>query len=173
MRANAKHHEVLARAVRGCRSYLEVGVQEGGSLSAVINAGMGVQDLLLCDTWCRLHGGTGRGDHRHIEFMLEELAYEGEATFLDGRSQATLPKYIAQHRGATFDLSHVDGSHDHEDALMDLENVWRLTAKRMVVHDVSFAQVWQAVVRFGDRDDAEAHVTFGDLSSVMFERRKV
>lgn len=172
MRCDLKHRAVLKVAATGSRSFLEIGVQDGGSLTEVLIAEPRIQNLLLCDTWCRRHGGTGRGDHKHIEELLFGLGYRDEVKFLDGRSQDTVPRYSAFHNGAQFDLSHVDGSHDYEDALMDLENAWKLTAKRMVVHDVSFGQVWKAVNEFGGRADAEARVAFGDLSTIVFERRK-
>jgi hypothetical protein len=43
--------------------------------------------------------------------------------FISGDSKETVPAYFQQHRGKTFDYVLVDGAHDPETAMIDLENV--------------------------------------------------
>jgi len=133
------HHEVFA-LFTGVMSYLEIGVQEGQSLAAVIRANPGLQRVTLCDDWGSSHGGTGRGDNGHIEILLRHLGFVGKVTYLTGRSQELVPSL-----NDAFDLVHVDGDHSTEGARSDLENILRVSTHWIVVHDIFFPEVWAAV----------------------------
>jgi hypothetical protein len=115
------HHEVFAQ-LTGVTSYLEIGVQEGQSLAAVVRANPGLQRVTLCDDWGSSHGGTGRGDNGHIEILLRHLGFVGKVTYLTGRSQELVPSL-----NDAFDLVHVDGDHSTEGARSDLENILRVS----------------------------------------------
>ncbi len=179
MRVSSGHREWIGYLAAEHRpeSYLEVGVREGESLGAVICVGS-VKRLLLCDTWDRVAGGTGRGSHDHISALLVRQGYSGKVEFLDGRSQITLPAHLEGGSGyhsavrpPRYDLTHVDGGHSYPEALADLRNVWALTEGRMIVHDIAFEPVWKAVVEFGrDLAGASADCVFGDWGSICFTR---
>ena len=136
---NVFHHDLLA-TLTPITSYLEIGVQEGNSLAAVVAANPGLSQITLCDEWGRAHGGTGRGSHAHIDARLASLGYTGRVTYLDGLSQRLIPTL----KGQTFDLVHIDGDHSANAARTDLENIWPLAAHYIVVHDVFFMSVWEA-----------------------------
>jgi len=96
------------------RAYLEIGVQEGHSLRAVIEAGR-LDAVTLVDTWGSAYGGTGKGTHEHIGHLLNALKFTGTRTFLDGDSKALVPTIRCR-----FDLIHVDGDHSEDGARSDL-----------------------------------------------------
>jgi hypothetical protein len=125
-------------------SFLEIGVQEGFSLAAVVGANAYMKKVALCDTWGWVDGGTGRGSHEHIEALLDGLGYRGERIYLTGDSKVTVPTL----REATFDLIHVDGDHTEAGAYADLHNVTPLAGRYIVVHDIFMPSVWAAVSRW-------------------------
>jgi len=100
------------------KRYLEIGTKEGDSLAAVLQHG-NPELMAICDTWGDETGGTGRGDHLHIEELLKELDYRGEIVWLDGNSLDLVPT-LQQ----TFDLILVDGPANQSP--QDLENSWPL-----------------------------------------------
>ncbi len=154
------HHDVFAAIAREWHtntSVLEIGVQEGHSTEAIVKAFPYLQRLTLCDDWGHVDGGTGRGSHEHIEQRLDTLGYTGIREYLDGKSQNTVPGLIQQ--GQYFDLVHVDGDHSVAGASTDLVNVLRLKPRYIVIHDIFFPAVWEAVsgwlkVRVGNFKEA-------------------
>jgi hypothetical protein len=68
------------------KTYLGIGVNEGGCVRTVVTAIPEI-DLTLCDTWGTIHGGRGRGNHNHIVELLEKAGHRGNVRFLDGPSQ--------------------------------------------------------------------------------------
>lgn len=136
------HRSFVAEVARQSHitSMLEVGVRDGDSVLAVINA-VEISSLALCDDWGAHFGGTNRGSHAHIEKQLE-----GEniaVLWLDGKSSDLLPKIISQ--GRKFDLVHIDGDHSREGCLSDLRYALQLASKVIVIHDVFMLDVWLAV----------------------------
>lgn len=117
----------------GVRRYLEVGCREGDSLRQIVANSAILERIVVCDMWGPMYGGTGRGGHDHIDWMLNGLGYTGEREFLDGDSKLTVPTI-----GETFDLVLVDGDHSAEGALADLQNCWPLVISggQLVFHDV-------------------------------------
>lgn len=113
--------DIAARDVQPS-SYLEVGVSDGASLLAVLNA-FPVQRVVLCDLWEPVEGGSGRGSHAHISKLLADVNFGGTAWFLDGDSRTLLPTIPASPQ---FDLATVDGNHSAEGAASDLACVWPL-----------------------------------------------
>jgi hypothetical protein len=48
----------------------------------------------------------------------------------------------------TYDLVTIDGSHFYEDVIIDLREGWRLAKRIMVVDDITFPGVAQAMTEF-------------------------
>ena len=70
------------------RSYLEIGVADGFTLSCRLRENAQLDDLVLCDTWGATDGGTNRGSHEHIEKLLLDRRFPlDRVTFLDGDSK--------------------------------------------------------------------------------------
>ena len=115
---------------RSVRRYLEIGVQEGRSLDAALDAGT-IETLVLIDPWGDRYGGTGRGSHAHIAARLTERGYTGDVTYFDEASHAVLPRLHA----LRVDLIHIDGDHSYAGAFRDLGGSRRLT-DLILIHDV-------------------------------------
>lgn len=154
------------------KTYLEVGVQEGKSLEAVcLAAASRLDHVALCDTWESVSGGSGRGSHDHIIQLLAGLpASPALVTYLDGDSRTVLPTL-----SCAFDLVHIDGGHSFDAVRSDLEHGWRCCSKWMVVHDISFSEVWQAFFAFASqlswRHKVECH--FGGHGTAVVTRESV
>lgn len=157
--------DVLAELARKSRSYLEVGVQEGRSLAIALAARPAPSRVVLCDDWGTDSGGTGRGSHEHLRPLLED--YRGEVEFLDGDSREMLPRLLVP-----FDLVHVDGGHSYEVASSDIANGWRLCRRWLVVHDVSFPEVWRALCEFvqAATDEMFVELYFGGHGTAVVRR---
>jgi predicted O-methyltransferase YrrM len=110
-------------------SYLEIGVQDGHSLSVVVSTAKTIQTITLIDTWGGEYGGTARGNHDHIAVMLYDLGYTGKVRYLDGSSHEVLPRLA----GEVFDLILVDGDHSEQGAAQDLKESWGLLATRGIL----------------------------------------
>lgn len=168
----ASQHEILARLSRllPAQSYLEVGVRDGCSLWVVLEANSRIKRLALADDWGTSHGGTGRGSHEHVAALLRDIGWPGRVTWLDGRSQETLPELGMRVPTPKFDLVHVDGDHSYRGALADLRNCWPLTLRAMVVHDVDLvADVRRAVEKFSLESRREwSHHTGGHGTAVFW-----
>lgn len=117
------------------RSYLEIGVQEGNSLSTVLKADTQrlIDRIALCDNWGGSYGGTSRGNHDHIHNVLRSVNYQGTVEFYDGDSKQTVPTVPGQ-----FDMILIDGDHSHEGCIADMENAWPILSGGgiMLVDDI-------------------------------------
>lgn len=130
--AELGHYEVIERLARaGCRSYLEVGTYEGGSLRAALSGNPQLARVVCCDSW-EMRAREGKeGGHAHIERMLAELGFRARVEFLEGKSRDLLPRVSGR-----FDLTVVDADHSEQACFDDMVMVWPLTAGVMLVHDV-------------------------------------
>lgn len=144
-------------------SYLEIGVQEGLSLSTVLKADTpkSIDRVSLCDNWGPDFGGTSKGNHEHIHNVLRSVKFEGEVNFYDGDSKITVPKIAEK-----FDLVLVDGDHSEHGCLIDMENSWELLNQEghMVVDDIihpAHAYLMAVVSMFvGMKSDEVESVTY-------------
>jgi hypothetical protein len=157
--------EILALLAPEARSYLEVGVQEGRSLGIVLDAGRSIRRVLLCDSWGNESGGSGRGNHDHIDRLLD--GWPGRLAFLDGDSRETLPNVESD----PYDLVHIDGGHGYDVVISDLRHGWRLCAAAMVVHDIAFPEVWRAFCDFaGEAEGLTVGCYFGGHGTAVVRR---
>lgn len=101
------------------QTYLEIGVDGGGSFQAVLSAS-NLERAVLCDIWDPLYCNHGLANHDHIVGILGTKPLRVE--FLDGDSRETVPTLAGQ----SFDLITVDGGHSPGIARADLENAWPL-----------------------------------------------
>jgi hypothetical protein len=158
---------VLAELAKDAGSYLEVGVQDGDSVAAVVRANPGIA-LTMCDTWGPHHGGTDRKTHTFVEKRLNALNHEGSRTYLDGDSTVMIPQLTEW-----YDLVHVDGDHSFEGCKADLKNCWPITYRWLVIHDVFFLEVRNAVFQFLEwhvRDFQSIRLSASDHGTMVIER---
>jgi predicted O-methyltransferase YrrM len=153
------------------KSYLEIGVREGHSLEAVLSGNSVITRLVLCDTWGGHYGGTGRGNHNHIQEILDCREYDGEVKFLDGDSQYMIPTLNEK-----FDLILVDGDHSYDGAYTDLINAWIFLKEGgfIVFDDIvhnSHAYLHDCVMTFAKTVGAEIfYENFDDNGVVILKR---
>jgi predicted O-methyltransferase YrrM len=114
------------------RSYLEIGVKEGGSLDVVLEASPVLERLVLCDFFTV--NEKKRAHRRAAAGVIAQRGFTGTTTWLDGSSTVTVPMLRD-----TFDLVGVDGSHRRSICATDLRNAFPLLEPggHMVVDDLS------------------------------------
>lgn len=117
-------HDALTACVWTIKpdSYLEIGVDGGGSLRTVLEEASKVGHIPtridLCDLWTG-HAGHKFTNFDHIKPILN--SFGASATFHQGDSGVTVPNILG-----SFDLILVDGDHSFEAAYTDLTNAWPL-----------------------------------------------
>lgn len=143
-------HEALRAAcsyLHPVLSYLEIGVDGGGSLNTVLCQGVPPR-IVLCDIWDPTY--CNHGDVKpYVNGVLE--FFGAKAEFLDGDSKETVPRLRE-----TFDLITVDGDHSEAGAYEDLINAWPLVRSGggiLVMDDINHPEypwlkgVWELVLR--------------------------
>jgi hypothetical protein len=133
------------------RRYLEIGVNEGLSILAMVtcirlNRALAQKDplqpifdeLVLADIWGNQFGGTGRGSHQHVDNLLRSVCVDpATITFLDGDSKKVVPAYLkARTCKEPFDAVYVDGDHSYVGAKTDLENTLPYVGKILFFDDM-------------------------------------
>lgn len=120
------------------RHYLEIGTRDGDSLRVVLENTSELQSVWVADLWGTDYGGSGRGNHNHIDQLLDDFNFDGRRAFLDGNSRETIPALMPEKADA-FDLVLVDGDHSFEGGMADLVNVWPLVKPggAVVFHDIT------------------------------------
>jgi len=71
------------------------------------------------------------GDHEYslVGKQFIDMKYPGRHTLIIGDSRISIPKFIKDFPGKTFDLLFIDGGHEYEVAKADLENCKHLAHK--------------------------------------------
>jgi predicted O-methyltransferase YrrM len=141
-------HEALRVACNLIKvtSYLEIGVDGGGSLNTVLCEVVPPR-IVLCDIWDPKY--CDHGDAKpHVLNILKH--FKAQAEFLDGDSKLRIPTLLDK-----FDLVLVDGDHSEEGARTDLYNAWPLVRPGgiLVMDDINhpnypwLEQVWQSALQ--------------------------
>lgn len=103
--------------------YLEIGVRRGRS-ACVVAAFAPRVDLFLFDMWAENYAGVPNPGPGFVENQLRRVGHRGSIHFITGRSQETVPSFLAEPENPrTFDLITVDGDHRDDGARRDLGNV--------------------------------------------------
>ena len=139
--SNSSLYEYLRDHMRQnvVRNYLEIGTREGDSLRVVLEENAGaLGSVWVADLWGTDYGGTGRGNHQHIEQLLDDFNFKGRRVFLDGNSRDTIPALMPE-KAEAFDLVLVDGDHSVEGGMADLVNTWPLVKPggALAFHDIT------------------------------------
>lgn len=150
-----KQSELCGRNI----SYLEIGVNHGGSAVAVIGTG-NVSNAVLVDNWC--YGGSAKSVAKALGEFKEKTG------ILTGDSKTVLPMLETP-----FDMIFVDGDHSAEGALFDMTHSLRLLAPNgvMIVDDLDHQEypfLREVVTKFANDNNMSleivpVHTTVGIL----------
>ncbi len=143
------------------RNYLEVGVRRGRSAAAVASKAPSCA-MALFDMWQPDYAGMENPGPAFVTSELKSIGYQGQASFIDGNSHQTLPRFFAQNPNVMFDLITVDGDHSELGAAQDMCDVLPRLAVggALVFDDISHPLhpelngVWQTLVVSDDRFSA-------------------
>lgn len=87
------------------------------------------------------------GLHQYVNAgkMYINATYPNRHTLIIGDSRKTIPAYVKENKGTTFDFIFIDGGHDYDIAKSDLENCFHLAHKDTVValDDTIFTRGWE------------------------------
>lgn len=75
------------------------------------------------------------GFHDYVKYGKEfiDLNYPNKHLLIIGDSTKSIPNYIEEHPNKKFDIIFVDGGHEYEVALSDMENCYKLAHKDTIV----------------------------------------
>jgi predicted O-methyltransferase YrrM len=150
----------LARTLKP-RTYLEIGVRRGRSACAVA-AESPYCAMFLFDMWQAGYAGMDNPGPAFVRDELARVGHRGPASFIDGNSHETLPKFFRDNPSAVLDLITVDGDHSEQGAIQDMCDVLpRLAVGGAIVFDdiahpahPELNRVWEAMVAGDDRFSA-------------------
>jgi predicted O-methyltransferase YrrM len=146
----------LARlaALPGIRRIMEIGFNAGHSADTILSANPRAQ-LVSFDI----------GLHECVPVAKEyvDARYPGRHRLIIGDSQATVPRYVLDHPGDTFDMIFIDGGHEGPVPLADLRNCARLAHQDTIVimddivydtrlsdfYNVQPTQAWRQMIQEG------------------------
>jgi predicted O-methyltransferase YrrM len=86
------------------------------------------------------------GSHDYVKIGKEYIdkTFPNRHSLILGDSRITVPKFIINNRDIKFDVIFIDGGHDYEIAISDLENCFHLAHKDTIVilDDTMFKSYW-------------------------------
>jgi predicted O-methyltransferase YrrM len=151
------------------RTYLEIGVRRGRSVSMVAST-TPKADLYGFDMWVANYAGMENPGAEFVKSELRKIGALGKIDLINGNSHQTLPEFFATHPDLQLDLVTVDGDHSDEGAREDLLSVLPKIAHggAIVFDDVSHPlhpnlyQVWsRALQDCGLRFVSSAYTALG------------
>lgn len=87
------------------------------------------------------------GEHDYVKDGKQyiDLMFPNRHTLILGDSRETVPQFIRNNPGVTFDVIFIDGGHTYEIARADLENCYYLSNKETIVilDDTIFKSGWE------------------------------
>ena len=131
---------------RPLRTFLEIGVKQGGGLAVALRSAPQLERIVLCDFWTI--NEKKRRERQLVQAVIAESGFQGQVEFIDGSSLVTLPTLTGP-----FDLVGVDGSHRWKVAREDIGTGFRLLSvggylvvDDLVLHERAIATVVQQFV---------------------------
>ena len=103
-------------------NYLEIGVRRGRSSCMVVAANPATK-IYGFDLWQDDYANNINPGPEFVRGELKRMGHVGEAEFFSGDSHKTIPKFLNENEGLSFDLITVDGDHSKNGAWIDLTNV--------------------------------------------------
>lgn len=122
--AQRKAFKEDCQAMLGLKKILEIGFNGGHSCEAFLESGNEVA-VISFDLNSHPYAQTG------ANFMFKK--YPGRFQFIPGDSSVTVNAYAASHPDEKFDLIFIDGCHEHNAAVRDIQNCQKLAHRKTVV----------------------------------------
>lgn len=143
---------------------MEIGFNAGHSAEVFLKNN---KDLTLVsfDLGCHDYGKCGK------EYI--DITYPNRHTLILGDSFVTIPEYLGNNKGNTFDVIFIDGGHSEVAALADLDNCFHLAHENTVVimDDAIFSQEWQNM--YGESEPKKAWMKrVNDQKVIEWKRRE-
>jgi len=91
--------------------------------------------------------------------------YPGRFTLIIGDSVQTVPRYINDNKGKTFDLIFIDGNHEYAFAKKDIDNCKQLSNKDtiIIVDDIMYDERWEADWTIGPTKAWKEYISDGKI----------
>jgi predicted O-methyltransferase YrrM len=104
------------------RSYLEIGVRRGRSMS-VVAARAPHSEIIGIDFWNEGYAGIENPGPEHVRGVIARSGHSGTLELISGDSHEVLPRLFRERPDLDFDLITVDGDHSKRGATRDLLDV--------------------------------------------------
>jgi len=133
-------------------TYLEIGVLSGRS-AAIVGAAAPDCAIFGFDLWLPDYAGIANLGPEFVRSELRKVGHRGAVTLVSGKSQDTLPDFLAERPDLYFDLITIDGDKSVDAAAADFATALpRLKVGGIVVSDdvclsPHLKEVWQRVVK--------------------------